>query len=144
MKKFLPIAAVVVIVGIIIAVAAGKNDNNSSTTPPPPTSSNQSAATNNSSSTTPPSSEQPSSTDKVSIHDLGFSPAGITVKKGTTVTWTNSDSVTHTVTSDSGTTMNSDNLDQGESYSVKFDTAGTFSYHCNFHSSMHGKVTVTE
>jgi plastocyanin len=142
MKKFLPIAAVIVIIGVIVAIAAGKNnDNNSSTTPPPTPTSNQSA---NSSSPTPNPTPEATSTDKVTIHDLGFSPADITVKKGTTVTWTNNDSVTHTVTSDSGSTLNSDNLDQGESYSVKLDTTGTFSYHCNFHSNMHGKVTVTD
>ena len=141
MKKFLPIAAVIVVIGIIIAVVAGNNNNNSSnsTTPPPSNSSTQS------STNTPPASPLPTAdNNKVTIHDLGFSPADISVKKGTTVTWTNNDSVSHTVTSDTGTTMNSDTLDQGESYTAKFDTVGTFPYHCNFHSSMHGKVTVTE
>jgi plastocyanin len=143
MKKYLPIVLVVVIVGIIIAVAAGKNkDNNNSATPSPSPTSTQSTTNNN--TTTPPSSSESSSTSAVTIHDLGFSPANITVKKGTTVTWTNNDSVSHTVTSDSGSTLNSKNLGNGETFSFTFNAVGTFAYHCTIHPSMHGKVTVTD
>jgi len=83
-------------------------------------------------------------TTTVSIEDMAFSPATITVKKGDTVTWTNKDSVSHTVDGDTQGTMESDTLAAGDTYQYTFDQAGTFAYHCDFHSSMKGKVIVTE
>lgn len=93
---------------------------------------------------TAPSSSAPTQTNEVTIENMSFSPAKISVKKGTKVTWTNKDDTTHTVTSDTGKAMDSGSLDRGESYSVSFDTAGTFTYHCSFHTSMTGSVEVTE
>jgi plastocyanin len=146
MKKLLPILAVIVIIGVVVATATGKNNDNNSTAPPP-SSSNQSTNPTSSSNPTSPNPTNPNpaaSTDKVTIHDLAFSPTSITVKKGATVTWTNNDSTAHTVTSDSGSELNSDNLEQGESYSHTFNTVGTFAYHCSIHTNMTAKVTVTE
>lgn len=95
---------------------------------------------NNSNSTTP------TATNSVTIQNFAFSPASITVKKGTTVTWTNKDSTPHTVTQDEagGPGMDSKGLAQGETYSATFNTTGTFKYHCAFHSNMTGTVTVTD
>ncbi|MDO8491761.1 MAG: cupredoxin family copper-binding protein, partial [Dehalococcoidia bacterium] len=70
-----------------------------------------------------------------------FSPASISVPVGTTVTWTNKDSVAHTVTSDSGV-FNSGNLSTNKTFSYTFATAGTFPYHCSLHTYMKGTVTV--
>lgn len=39
---------------------------------------------------------------RVDIKNLAFNPASITVRAGDTVTWTNSDSMAHTVTADNG------------------------------------------
>lgn len=90
------------------------------------------------------SSSTPSTTNSVSIQNFAFSPADITVKKGTTVTWTNKDSATHTVTeTDSQKGPDSGNLASGKTYSFTFDALGTFKYHCAIHSSMVGTVTVT-
>ena len=82
-----------------------------------------------------------SSGNSVSIKGFAFSPASLTVSTGTTVTWTNNDSVTHTVTSDTGA-FSSGNLDPGQTFSFTFSQAGTFAYHCSIHTSMHGTVTV--
>src|SRR5467141_3935013 len=41
-------------------------------------------------------------TDAVHIENFAFSPATITVKAGSTVVWTNDDSIQHDVTFDSG------------------------------------------
>lgn len=82
----------------------------------------------------------------VEIVDFAFKPANITVKKGTTVTWTNKDSVGHTVTPDeeSSAFEGSDLLDHDESYSFTFGEVGTYNYHCQPHPQMTGMVTVTE
>ena len=75
-----------------------------------------------------------------------FSPASITISKGTTIKWTNKESVVHTVTSGpqgspSGM-FDSGNLGKDQTFSFKFDSAGTFSYHCKPHIGMTGTVTV--
>ncbi len=79
----------------------------------------------------------------ISIKGFAFNSSNLTVKKGTKITWTNSDSAPHTVTSDSGTFLNSATLQLGESYSQTFDQVGTFSYHCAIHPMMKGSITVT-
>ena len=78
----------------------------------------------------------------VDIQGYKFSPATITIKKGTTVTWTNQDSAPHTVTSTSGSELASDTLSKGGAYSHTFDKAGTFDYHCTVHPNMKAKVIV--
>ncbi len=83
-------------------------------------------------------------TDKVDIKNYAFSPMSIKVKVGTTVTWTNQDSVHHTVTVDEGEGPKSDSFGKGETYTYKFTKAGTFTYHCEPHPYMHGTVVVTE
>jgi plastocyanin len=80
--------------------------------------------------------------NSIYIRGMAFSPATLTVSAGTTVTWTNMDGVTHTVTSDS-TLFNSGNILLSATYSYKFNTAGTFPYHCSIHPSMKAQVIVT-
>jgi len=80
----------------------------------------------------------------INISNFAFSPASLTVKAGSTVTWTNNDATTHTVTGDTGTTLNSGNLAPSQTYSKTFTTQGTFGYHCSIHPFMTGTVTVTQ
>jgi plastocyanin len=76
---------------------------------------------------------------------MAFSPADITVKKGTTVTWTNQDSVAHTVVETDGQDgPKSNDLNNGQSYTFTYNTVGAFKYHCSIHPMMTGTVTVTE
>jgi len=74
------------------------------------------------------------------IVDLSFGDP-ITVPVGTTVTIVNNDSVPHTVTADDGS-FDTGNIDIGAQTTLTFDTAGTFPFHCNIHSSMQGSITV--
>ncbi len=76
------------------------------------------------------------------IQGFAFSPATLTIARGTTVVWTQSDGVPHTVTSDSGSELNSTVLGQGQTYSHTFTQAGTFAYHCDIHPSMQAQVIV--
>jgi plastocyanin len=96
-------------------------------------------------SPSPSSSAAATATDTVKIQNYAFSPANITVKKGTTVTWTNEDSVGHTVTeSDGQTGPASPTIQQGKTYSFTFNTVGTFHYKCTIHPYMTGTVAVTD
>lgn len=69
----------------------------------------------------------------------GFVPSSITVKRGTTITWTNRDNMVHNV---SGSFGNSGDLAYGQSYSKKFDTVGAFDYKCTIHTAMQGTINV--
>jgi plastocyanin len=82
---------------------------------------------------------------QVTMSNLAFAPGTMTVSVNTTVTWMNADSVTHTATSDTGSTFAFDtgNIAAGAtSKGVTFTQMGTFAYHCNFHPSMHGTIVV--
>ncbi len=80
------------------------------------------------------------------IGTFKFNPSTLTIKVGTTVTWTNKTQVPHTSTSDTGSTVQWDSsvINPGSgTYSFKFIQAGTFAYHCTFHSYMHATIIVT-
>ena len=79
---------------------------------------------------------------QVRLEDFAFAPANIVVDAGTTVTWTNDDSVPHTVTSDDGDELDSELLNPGDTFSHTFDTPGAYAYHCTPHPNMLGLVTV--
>jgi len=77
----------------------------------------------------------------VEIDNFKFGVATLEVTVGTTVTWTNSDDVPHTVTSTTKV-FKSPPLDTGEKFSYTFKTAGSFEYFCSLHPHMTGKVVV--
>ncbi len=80
---------------------------------------------------------------RITIQSFAFTPQSVTVSKGTKVTWSNNDSVAHTVVGDSGTPGTSGSIAPGATYSYTFTQAGTFTYHCGIHPSMTGTITVT-
>ena len=80
----------------------------------------------------------------VQIKSYAFSPATLTIKAGTKVTWTNYDTAPHTVTVDSGPVkFSSPTLQKGDSFTYTFTTPGTYSYYCAVHPDMTAKVVVT-
>ena len=72
---------------------------------------------------------------------FSFSPATLTIKVGTTVIWKNMSSAPHTITSDDGQTFDSGTVAPGGTFKFKFTTAGTFSYHCNYHPYMRATIS---
>ncbi len=89
-------------------------------------------------------STAPINSAKVDISATGFSPATVTIKKGQTVVWTNTDTAKHTVMADDKNGPHSPELTRGSSYTDTFATTGTFPYHCSLHPTMRGTITVTE
>lgn len=71
----------------------------------------------------------------VNIQGFAFNPTPLTITVGQVVRWTNNDAAQHTSTSD---TPNWDSglLNQGQSWSMQFNTAGTYPYHCSVHPTM--------
>ena len=78
---------------------------------------------------------------EVNIDQFTFYPQRITVKAGTTVTWTNEDDVPHTIAS-SSKFFKSKALDTGDKFSFTFTTPGTYDYICSVHPYMTGAVVV--
>ncbi|HXS14682.1 MAG TPA: cupredoxin family copper-binding protein [Candidatus Saccharimonadales bacterium] len=77
----------------------------------------------------------------VTIQNFAFSPATLTVKVGDKVTWTNQDSAGHSATADDGS-FDTGVLPQGQSGSITFNKAGTYTYHCSVHPMMKGTIIV--
>jgi plastocyanin len=77
----------------------------------------------------------------VTITNFAFSPADLTVKTGSTVTWTNNDPASHTITADAGA-FSSDPVAKGGTYQFTFSQPGTYAYHCSIHPSMKGTIIV--
>jgi plastocyanin len=90
--------------------------------------------------TTVTPSATPTPANAVIIKNFAFNPATLTVNKGTTVTWTDEDSATHTISSDQFTS--SGNLNKGDLYQFQFNTTGTYDYICGIHPTMKGKIVV--
>jgi plastocyanin len=93
-------------------------------------------------STSAPSAQ--TSAGSVDIKNMMFTPSQVTVTKGTTVTWTNNDSVAHTVVDDLSNVggPSSGDIQPGSTYSFTFNKTGSFQYHCSIHSSMRGTIVV--
>ena len=92
---------------------------------------------------TPAVSTPPSAAAQVEVRidNFTFSPAVITVKPGTQITWTNADDIPHTVVSDTKT-FKSKVLATGEKFTYTAGKAGTYPYSCSIHPNMTGKVVV--
>jgi plastocyanin len=82
--------------------------------------------------------------DTIVIQSFMFHPMALTVDPGATVTVTNKDSATHTVTSTTNPpAFNSGNVAPGATVTFHApDKAGTYSYICNIHQYMQGTIVV--
>jgi plastocyanin len=130
--------ALVVIVALFalaaVAAACGRSSTPSTTTPTAPAGAGGTAAS-------------------VSIQNFAFTPKSLTVSPGTTVTWTNNDSMPHNVMSTKSLSLNSpttsvfasSTLSQGQTFSFTFSAKGVYFYECSIHKSlpaMHAVIVV--
>lgn len=80
-------------------------------------------------------------THTVSMRGVKYLPASLVVSVGDTVVWKNDDVVPHTVTA-RGKSFDSGDLAPGASWSYKATRRGTYSYHCDYHPGMNGRLVV--
>src|SRR5512135_3572279 len=76
----------------------------------------------------------------VKISNFTFNPPQVTVKAGSTVTWTNEDDIPHTIVSPPG--IRSKPLDSEDKFSFTLSTPGTYKYFCSLHPHMTGTIVV--
>ena len=87
-----------------------------------------------------------SRTVKITTNSQGtfaFSPLTLKIKVGTTVTWKNTTTAPHTVTSNDGKTFNSGIIAPGGTFHFTFTKRGTFAYHCQIHPFMTATIIVS-
>ena len=75
-------------------------------------------------------------------NDQSFVPQFISMPIESTVSWTNDDSIQHTITSDEEGLFFSGPISPGDTFDNTFDTPGEFGYHCSIHPWMTGRVMV--
>jgi plastocyanin len=85
---------------------------------------------------------QSAAANGVSIDNFTFNPPTLTVKAGTTVTWTNKDDIPHGIASANNAFTRSKALDTDDSFSFTFTTPGTYQYFCYIHPHMTGTIVV--
>jgi plastocyanin len=116
------------------ALACGSNYSSPSTPSPTPAPATAPASGGTSATITIPMGAEV-------LGNRAFVPGDLEIAPGTTVTWRNTDSVTHTSTSN-GDLWDSRSIAPGREFSFRYDTEGTFSYHCAIHPGMVGTVVV--
>ena len=84
---------------------------------------------------------EPVATVEIDMSGSVFSQPDVTIAPGTEVIWTNLDSMRHSVTA-SDFSFDSGTMEEGDTFSFVFTTAGTFPYYCNFHPNMTATITV--
>lgn len=80
----------------------------------------------------------------ISVFHTSVTPASVTIKKGGTVTWTNQNTMDHSIVSDDNKFATCELLNAGQTCSLKFSDAGSFKYHLRTHLNVKGTVVVTE
>ncbi len=83
-------------------------------------------------------------TNQVNIVDYSLKPTVIKIKVGTTVTWTNNDSVKHELASYDGRLPSGPVFAPGQTYAHTFTKVGTYKYYCKIYPNVKGIVVVTE
>jgi plastocyanin len=78
---------------------------------------------------------------EVSIKDLKFAPATLTIAVGDTVRWTNNDDVDHTVDAVNGA-FSSGKLKTNQTFEFRFTKAGTYDYGCKLRPRTKGRIVV--
>jgi amicyanin len=78
----------------------------------------------------------------VSIDNFTFNPQTLTIKAGTTVTWTNKDDIPHGIAATGNAFKRSNAMDTDDAYSFTFTTPGTYQYFCYIHPHMTGTIVV--
>ena len=118
MKTFITIIVIILIIGAFWFFSHGKYGSN-----------NQPAATTST-----------ITTNSVTISNFAFSPSSISASANTPITFTNNDSVTHTVTADNG--KFDQQISSGQTITITIANPGAYTYHCKIHPNMTGTIIV--
>lgn len=100
-------------------------------------------ATSEPSGSAPAPSGEAARAEKVKIVEFVYVPDPVTIQTGGKVIWQNEDTAPHTATADDGS-FDTGTIERGKVKSETFEEAGTITYFCEIHPTMHGTVEVVE
>jgi plastocyanin len=134
LKTFLAPVLIVLALGLAACGDSGDDSTESSAS---------TETTSESSGSAPAPSGEASLSEKVKIVEFVYGPDPVTVQTGGKVIWQNEDAAPHTATADDDS-FDTGTIEQGKIKSETFKQAGTFTYFCEIHPTMHGTVEVVE
>ena len=145
MRKLMLSSALLIALSLILVLTGCSTTTPAATPTPTPIASPTPASTPTPtpivSPTSAPTTTPTTAHANVDISGFAFVPQTLSVPPGTTVTWTNNDSSSHTIASNDNL-FQSGNLAKGATFSHTFGQKGTFNYHCSIHPTMTGKIIV--
>jgi plastocyanin len=80
----------------------------------------------------------------VSATVANFTWAPVSAKVGQVITWTNNDTAAHGVKTDQAGCKMNGSIQPGQTRSLVFNQAGTFTFVCFVHPSMKGTITISQ
>ena len=80
--------------------------------------------------------------NEIGIDNFAFTPATLTVKRGTKIVWINDDDVPHLIVNVEGKFAPSKVLDTNQRFSATLTAPGTYRYFCSLHPQMQGKIVI--
>jgi len=142
LKPLFLAALVALSLGLVACGGSGSSSSSDAETAPASEESSSEAEGEESESEPAPSGEA-SKSEKVEIVEFAYQPDPVVVAVGGKVIWQNQDTAPHTATADDGS-FDTGTIEKGKLGSETFKEAGTFTYFCEIHPTMHGTVEVVE
>lgn len=142
LKPLFLAALVALSLGLVACGGSGSSSSSEAETAPPASEESGSEAGEETESEPAPSGEA-SKSEKVEIVEFTYQPDPVVVAVGGKVIWQNQDTAPHTATADDGS-FDTGTIEKGKIGSETFKEAGTFTYFCEIHPTMHGTVEVVE
>jgi plastocyanin len=144
-KPLLIAALVALSLGLAACGGSGSDSTSSEVETAPPASEETTEAMEETESTgsEPAPSGEASKSEKVDIVEFTYQPDPVVVQVGGKVIWQNQDAAPHTATADDDS-FDTGTIEKGKIGSETFKEAGTFTYFCEIHPTMHGSVEVVE
>jgi plastocyanin len=143
LKPLLTAALVALSLGLAACGSGGSDSTSSDTATAPPASEETTTEETESTESEPAPSGEASKSEKVDIVEFTYQPDPVVVQVGGKVIWQNQDAAPHTATADDGS-FDTGTIEKGKIGSETFKEAGTFTYFCEIHPTMHGTVEVVE
>lgn len=143
LKPLLTAALVALSLGLAACGSGGSGSTSSDTATAPSASEETTTEEAESTESEPAPSGEASKSEKVDIVEFTYQPDPVVVQVGGKVIWQNQDAAPHTATADDGS-FDTGTIEKGKIGSETFKEAGTFTYFCEIHPTMHGTVEVVE
>ncbi len=135
--------------GLLLIAGCGSSSNSSSSTSTPATTASTSTSglkANTTPKFAPATGPVKSGVVQIAYRNIAIAPDTVKVKVGSTIKWTNFDSVEHNVISQSGPQkFTSKDFGENGTFEVKAEKPGVIHYECTIHpASMNGTIEVVK